>query len=237
MIVSVDCVIFGFDQELSIFLIKRTNPYFKKKWSLPGSIVFENEALDSAAERTLYELSGLEDIYLDQVGAFGDPNRTKGARILTVAFMAIIDKRKHNLGPKVKNRTFISQINEEELILEGKWFKVSEMPALPQDHSKIAISALDFLKRKFRYEPIGLELLPEKFTLEELQLLFEAIYETKLDRDNFKKQILTIKPLEKLNEYQQNGSGKKIPLYAFKKEAFANKEDKGAVFDFEPKNN
>ncbi|WP_194774825.1 NUDIX hydrolase [Pararhodonellum marinum] len=232
MIVSVDCAIFGFERELSIFLIKRTNPYFKNKWSLPGSIVFEDESLEDAAERTLYELSGLKNIYLDQVGAFGDPKRTKGARILTVSFMAIIDKSKYNLEPKVKNRTFISQTNEEELILSGKWFKLNEMPLLPQDHSEIAHTALKFLRQKFRYSPICFELLPEKFTLKELQDLYQAVYEVQLDPSNFRKKILKSNWLVELDEYSQQGSSRKARLYAFNMVLQEQGDEQEFVFDF-----
>lgn len=232
MIVSVDCAIFGFDKGLSIFLIKRTNPYFKNKWSLPGSIVFEDEALEDAAERTLYELSGLKNVYLEQVGAFGDPKRTKGVRILTVSFMAIIDKSKYNLEPKVKNRTFISQTNEEELILSGKWFRLNEMPLLPQDHSEIALTALKFLRLKFRNSPIGLELLPEKFTLKELQDLYQAVYEVQLDPSNFRKRILKSNWLVELDQYSQQASCRKARLYAFRKVVQKQGNDQEITFDF-----
>ncbi len=225
MIVSVDCAIFGFEKELSIFLIKRTNPYFKNKWSLPGSIVFEDESLEDAAARTLFELSGLENIYLNQVETFGDPKRTRGPRILTVSFMAVIDKCKYNLEPQVKNRTFISQTNEEELILEGKWFKVKDIPVLPQDHSKIALASLRYLKQKFRYGSISNELLPEKFTLKELQDLYQAIYNVELDKSNFRKKVLKNDFLVELEEFRKSDSVRKARLYSFKIGIFDNEDN------------
>ncbi|WP_114751098.1 NUDIX hydrolase [Pleomorphovibrio marinus] len=215
MYVSVDCVLFGYDKELSIFLIRRTNPYFKNKWSLPGSIIFEDESLESAAERTIYELLGLSGVKMKQVQAFGDPGRTfNKPRILTVAYLCLLDRSKHNLEVKVKNRTFISQTNEEEIILEGRWFPAIQISNLPQDHSEIARFSLNFLKESFKGGSTGLALLPDKFQIKELQKLYESIFCTNYDPSNFRKKMIKEHQLVEWKNDTIQGRGKKTKFYS-----------------------
>ncbi len=218
MYVSVDCVLFGYKSELSIFLIRRTNPYFKNKWSLPGSIIFEDESLESAAKRTVFELLGLKDVKLIQVQAFGDPERTLGKpRILTVAYLCLLNRNHYNLELKVKNRTFISQTNEEEIILEGKWFLAEELKDLPQDHLQIAQYSLNHLKEIFKNSSLGLSLLPEKFTMKELQHLYECIFGMNYDPSNFRKKMIKNHQLKEWIQWDGNGSKKKTKLYSLPK--------------------
>jgi 8-oxo-dGTP diphosphatase len=215
MYVSVDCVLFGYKKEISVFLIRRTNPYFKNQWSLPGSIIFEDESLESAAKRTVSELFGLTDLRLMQVQAFGDPERTSGKpRILTVAYLSLLDRSQLDLELKVKNRTFISQTNEEEIILEGKWFSAEKVKELPQDHLQIVHRAHNRLKEIFENSSRGLALLPERFTMRELQKLHECIFGQQYDASNFRKKMKKDHRLKEWVQKDKNGRLKKTKLYS-----------------------
>lgn len=233
MDVAVDCVIFGVEQgEVYMILVNRSNPFFTERWSLPGSTVTEDEQVESAANRTLKNLTGINGIYLDQVKVFSDPKRTPGKRIITVCFMALINKKAYALGAEGDEN---GSADKPKLKHYAQWFNVKEIPDLPLDHNEIAFQAWTLLKRKFRYEPLGFELLSEKFTLLELQQLYEAIYEVKLDKGNFRKKMLSIGHLRELEEYQQNTTHRRAKLFSFKSDYYQELLEKGVYIDIVPK--
>ena len=169
---SIDCVIFGFDDgELKILLIERNKEPFKDWWALPGYIVEQNESIDHAAERILYELTGLRDIYMDQFYTFGDVNRHPQGRVITVAYYAMIRLNGSKELKPVSNYAS-----------KAVWISVNDHPKLAFDHEKIFSRGFEKIRNKISYQPIAFELLPEKFTLTQLQQLYEVILNKKLDK-------------------------------------------------------
>ncbi len=200
--VAVDCIIFGFDQDnLRILLIKRDFEPERGKWSLMGGFLKERETLDDAANRILNKLTGLHDIYLEQLRSFSDPDRDPVDRTVSTAYYALINIEEHN----------------EELTKKhsARWFNVDEIPALIFDHNEMVDQAIRRLRFKASTEPIGFELLPEKFTMRQLQSLYEAILGQKLDKRNFIKKILNLDVLIKLDEKDMTSSKKGSFLYRF----------------------
>lgn len=222
---SVDCTIFGFqDKKLKILLVKRTNPYMNSEWALPGDNIFKDESAEEAASRILYEMSGVQNIYLDQVSAFSNVNRIKEQRIVTIAFFALVNIQRHRLKPSIK---------EAE---DAAWFDIHEVPVLPLDHNKILEVSLFKLKRRFRFEPLGYELLPIKFSLRNLQDLYESLYDIQLDNRNFRKKILSLGHLKQLNEKQENVSHRRAMLYQFNQKKYEELKKKGINVDVLPMN-
>ena len=216
---STDCVIFGFnDQQLKILLIQLDVDPGKGEWALPGSNILEEENLDDAANRVLKELTGLEDVYMEQVHAFGDVERFPLFRVITVAYYALIKPEKYKLRPGDKTR-------------DAKWFSIDDLPDLPFDHDRIIKYSLKQLKTKIRTKPIGFELLPKKFTLTQLQSLYEAIYGIEMDKRNFRRKILNLDMLVKLDEMQKNVAHRAPWLYRFDKKKYNKLKEKG--FNFE----
>ncbi|SMO79212.1 NUDIX hydrolase [Solitalea koreensis] len=217
---SVDCVIFGFDKgELKILLIERAEEPFKNFMALPGNFVYDNEDIDGAAGRILRELTSLSDIYLEQLYTFGEVNRHPQGRIITVAYFALIKVKKHILNPQVA------------FARKAEWYSVADVPALAFDHSKIFEKAYKRLQSKIRYQPIGFELLPEKFTLSQLQQLYEVILEKPIDKRNFRKKILSFGLLVELDEKQKNVSHRAAKLYKFNKSRYNNLKKMGFSFE------
>lgn len=228
--VSVDCVIFGFDGEkLKVLLIDRGQVINggadgEKIYALPGNLIREDENLDEAAERVLNELTGLHDIFLEQFGSFGDPNRlTKehdlawlksiraepDARVITVAYYSLIRADQY-------------EIHASGFAKEAFWYDIDNLPNLGFDHAEIIEGALRELKFKSKYQPLGFELLPEKFTLGQLQKLYEAILNTELDKRNFRRKILKMSFLVPLKEKQQGVPHKPARYFMFDKEKYQN---------------
>jgi ADP-ribose pyrophosphatase YjhB (NUDIX family) len=216
--VAVDCIIFGFDQEtLKILLIKRRMEPFKDQWSLMGGFVKENEGLDDAAKRITTALTGLDQVYLEQLFTFGDINRDPGGRIISVSYFALIK---------------IDDSNTEILNQNGaEWFSVKDYPELIFDHTRMIDTALNRLRRRCGAQPIGFELLPEKFTIPQLQSLYEAIFMTSLDKRNFRKKILDMNLLDKLEEKDRRNSKKGAYFYRFNKEKYLDFTQKGFRFE------
>jgi len=208
---SIDCVIFGFDEgELKILLIERNIEPFKDWWALPGYLVKENESLDLAAERILYELTGLRDIFMEQFYTFGDVDRHPQGRVITVAYYAMIRLN----GPKeLKPVTSVART--------AVWYPVKDLPKLAFDHSKIFEKGFQKIRNKIGYQPIAFELLPEKFTLTQLQHLYEVILNTTLDKRNFRKKMLNYGILKELDEKQKGVSYRAAKLYKFDKRKYA----------------
>ncbi len=200
---SVDCVVFGFENnQLEILLIKRKRNPGKGKWALPGGFILNNETLDEAAVRILAETSSVKNIYLEQVHAFSEVDRFPSRRVITVSYFALIDPEKHSLKPGIDTT-------------DAKWFGMKEKRDLPFDHETILLSALNQLKQSVQIKPIGFELLPAKFSLTQLQSLYECILGQSLDKRNFRKKILKTGLLLPLKEYQKDVSHRAARLYRF----------------------
>jgi len=216
---SVDNVIFGFDEgDLKILLIKRGAIPHKGLWALPGDLVYPKEDLNSAAARVLEELTGLQDVYLEQVRTFGAVDRHPLGRVITIAYFSLIKISDYNL-------------NASSFASKTKWHSVSKVEDLAFDHNEILEACVRRLKRRVRGRPIGFELLPPKFTLTELQHLYEAILETHLDKRNFRKKILSMNLLVDLNQTQEGVAHRPAKLYQFDKERYEEFVSLGYTFD------
>jgi 8-oxo-dGTP diphosphatase len=187
---SVDCVIFGFDEgELKALLIKRKEEPSSGMWALPGGFVEPSESLDNAAKRVLQELTGIQDMYMEQVYTFGDVNRFPLGRVISVSYYALV---------KISDYKVQATSKIEDL----SWTPLSEIKELVFDHNLILTKTLDLLKEKVKFHPVGFELLPEKFTLTQLQNLYEVIMGKQLDKRNFRKKLLGMDLIIKLDESQ-----------------------------------
>lgn len=217
--VTVDGVVFGFDEaDLKLLLIQRKLEPFKGAWALPGGFVRPEEELEVAARRELADETGITRLYLEQLYTFGGPERDPRERVISVAYYALVKLSDHAL----------QAASDAENVA---WFPVAELPALAFDHEAIVEVALKRLKGKVRYEPIGFELLPTKFTLSELQRLYEAVLEQALDKRNFRKKILGMELLEPLDEYQQDVAHRAAQYYRFNRGRYDQLKRRG--FNFE----
>jgi 8-oxo-dGTP diphosphatase len=216
---AVDCVVFGLDDaDLAVLLIRRDLEPFAGKWALPGGFVHLDETVDEAARRELLEETGLGRVYLEQLYTFGATDRDPRERVVTVAYYALVNLADHRVKAATDAR-------------EAAWFAVSDLPALAFDHDSIAATALERLRNKVRYRPVGFELLPPKFTLTMLQRLYEKVLERTLDKRNFRKKVLAMGLLEELEEVEQDVSHRAARLYRFDKKRYRELEKAG--FDFE----
>jgi 8-oxo-dGTP diphosphatase len=219
--VTVDCVVFGLDldsEDLKILLIQRSGKPFAGMWALPGGFVDMGETLEQAAKRELQEETGISRLYLEQLYTFGDPGRDPRDRVITVAYYALVKLTDH----VIKADTDASDV---------AWFGVSDLPRLAFDHAKIVGTALGRLKGKVRYQPIGFELLPAKFTLSQLQRLYEVVLERTLDKRNFRKKILGMGLLVETSEIQKDVAHRAARLYRFDEDRYRRLVQKG--FNFE----
>ncbi len=207
--VTIDCVVFGLDEddELKILLIQRAIDPFENRWALPGGFVHIDESLEEAAARELSEETGLHDIFLEQLYTFGDPGRDPRTRVVTVAYYALVNLRDHPVQAASDARN-------------AAWFATDDMPDLAFDHDRILAAALERLRGKIRYMPIGFELLPRKFTLRQLQALYEKILDRRLDKRNFRKKILRMNIIEDLDEIEQDVAHRAARLYRFDKKHY-----------------
>jgi 8-oxo-dGTP diphosphatase len=216
---TVDCVVFGLDEsELKVLLIQRALEPFKGRWALPGGFVRVDETVDDAARRELVEETGLKNVFLEQLYTFGAINRDPRERVVSVAHFALVKLSDH------RARAATDAANAE-------WFPVSKVLALAFDHADILTIALARLKGKVRYEPIGFELLPPRFTLSQLQHLYEAILEKDLDKRNFRKKVLGFGLLVPLKQMQMTGRHRPAQLFSFDAEKYAKLKKRG--FNFE----
>jgi 8-oxo-dGTP diphosphatase len=217
LIVAVDCIILGFDgKELKALLIKRGFEPELGKWSLMGGFVSKDESADEAAIRVLHQLTGLSDIYMEQVYCFADVNRDAAGRVVSIAYFALINISNYN-----------DQLQQDH---EAKWFSLNKIPDLIFDHSQMVMKAKERLQQKVTNHPIGFELLPVKFTLPQLQNLYEAIFEMPLDKRNFMRKILSLNILTKLEEKEKETSRKGAFYYIFDKERYDKLEHEGMSF-------
>jgi len=217
--ISIDCIIFGFNNGvLEALLVKHAIGDSKGEWGLPGGIIYENESTDDAAQRSLRELTGLENIFLEQIKAFGEPNRIPLNRVITIGYYALINREEYD----VKAGLTVS---------EAKWYKIDSIPNLIYDHNEILDFGLKKLQNRILNAPIGFNLLPEKFTLLQLMHLYEEILGKELDKSNFRRKILKMKLLVALDEKQQDVSHRAAKLYQFDSDIYEKLSRKG--FNFE----
>lgn len=215
---SVDCVIFGFDEsKLKVLLIRSDLKNFHGKWSLLGDLVFPNEDLDAAAYRILKQRTGLNDVYLEQVHTFGNVSRHPAGRVVSVAYYSLINVQHHKLN-----------ILENEL----HWHDVKNVTELAFDHQQIFDTCLQQLQKRVQEHPLGFNLLPKKFSLRELQNLYEAILDIKMDRRNFRKKFFAMDFLKDINEMEQDVAHRPGKLYKFDFEKYEKKKKKMIGIDF-----
>ncbi|MUP46045.1 NUDIX domain-containing protein [Gramella sp. BOM4] len=217
VLLALDCIIFGFDkEELKILLIKRDFEPEKGKWSLIGGFLKKEENLDEAADRILKKLTGLNNVYLEQLHSYSKIDRDPVERTISVAYYALINIEEHN----------------EKLIDQygAKWFSISEAPGLIFDHDTMVKHAISRLRYKTSKEPVGFELLPPKFTMKQLQTLYECILDEKLDKRNFINKINAMDILVKLDEKDMSSSRKGSFLYNYDQKKYLANKAKG--FDF-----
>ncbi len=218
---TIDCVVFGLDIEesdLKVMLIQRDIPPFEGRWALPGGFVRINETLEETALRELREETGIEKVFLEQLFSFGEVNRDPRERVVTVAYYALVNLNEHQIQATTDAR-------------KAAWFSVIDLPKLAFDHDRIVEVALKRLKGKVRYEPIGFELLPKKFSLSQLQKLYEIVLERPLDRRNLRKKILSMGLLIDLHEVQEDVSHRAARLYQFDEKKYRQLKRRG--FNFE----
>ena len=202
--VSVDCIIFGFDEgHLRILIGKRQMDPGRGEWSLYGGFVNHNESVDEAASRVLYELTGIENIYMKQVHTFGAVDRDPGERVISVAYCALINVKDYDQ----------SLLEEHEV----QWVDLEKLPKLYSDHNKMVNKAITMLRRRINTEPLSFNLLPELFTLTQLQHVNEAILGEEIDKRNFRKKIKTIDFIEKTDLIDKETSKRGAALYRFNK--------------------
>lgn len=216
---AVDCVVFGLDDEdLKLLLIQRDAPPFQGKWALPGGFVRVDESVDDAARRELAEEAGITRVFLEQLYTFGAIDRDPRERVVSVAYYALVKLSDHRIVAATDAR-------------DAAWFAATDLPTLSFDHDRIADTALERLRGKVRYQPIGFELLPPKFTLSQLQRLYEIILERALDKRNFRKKVLGMDLLVELDEVEQDVAHRAARLYTFDKKRYRELERAG--FNFE----
>ncbi len=216
---TVDIVVFALDaEELQVMLIERDLPPFEGAWALPGGFVRVDESLDEAARRELQEETGLTEIFLEQLYTYGDLQRDPRERVVTVAFFALVNLEGHDVRSSTDARN-------------AAWFAVNDVPNLAFDHQMILDKAHKRLRSTVRYQPIGFELLPAKFTLRQLQHLYEVILERELDKRNFRKRVLGMQIVKETNEIEKDVAHRAARLYQFDKRKYHQLSKKG--FNFE----
>ena len=205
--VSVDCIIFGFDEgKLRVLIGRRHMDPGRGEWSLYGGFVHSDESINDATNRVLFDLTGLRNLYMRQVGAFGSVDRDPGERVISIAYYALINVKDY----------------EDELRKEHgvEWVNIDEIPELYSDHNEMIRKARKLMRQKISSEPIGFRLLPSLFTLSQLQKLYEAVHGEDLDKRNFRKRIKEMDFIEKTGLIDKTGSKRGAYLYRFNKRAY-----------------
>jgi ADP-ribose pyrophosphatase YjhB (NUDIX family) len=207
VLVSVDCIIFGFDEgKLKILIGRRKYNPGRGEWSLYGGFVAADEDVDDAAKRTLYELTGMRHIYMNQVGAFGRVDRDPGERVVSIAYYALIN---------------VSEYDEKLRLEHGlEWVDVDNMPQLYSDHNEMVSKAHRLMQDKLKTEPVGFRLLPRLFTLTQLQRLYEVVYGAELDKRNFRKRVKDMDFIEKTELIDKKSSKRGAYLYRFNRRIY-----------------
>ena len=216
--VTTDCVIFGFNGErLQVLLIERGIEPYKGRWAFPDGFLKMDEAAEEGALRELKEETGLENAYIQQLHTFSDPNRDPRERVITIAYYALVR---------------IQEVKGGDDAASARWFPLDEIPPLAFDHDYILRMATQRLREQIHFQPIGFELLPEKFTIKELQSLYEAILEINFDRRNFAKKMLHLEILTELDETIWPTPKREAKLYKFNSEKYEELKRKGFRIEF-----
>lgn len=216
---SIDCLIFGFKKnDLDILLVQHGEGISKGKWALPGGWIKYNESIDDSAHRILKDLTGVSNLFLEQLRAFGDTERYPSKRVITIVYYALVKPEDYKIHPGFT-------------AADAQWFKLSSIPTLPYDHAKILKAGIEHLRHKVRHEPVGFNLLPKKFTLLQLQELYEAILQKKLDKPNFRRKLMKMNLLEQCKEKQTDVSHRAANLFRFDKRIYDKLKEKGFTFE------
>ena len=218
---TVDCVIFGLnldEESLKVMLIERDVEPFAGMWAIPGGFVRNGETLSEAAMRELREETGITDVFLEQLYTFGDPGRDPRGWIVSVGYYALVSPEKHSIRATTDAR-------------QARWFPVTSVPRLAFDHAEILATALGRIRGKLTYAPIGFELLAEKFTIKQLQKLYEIVLDRKLDNRNFRKKIFAMDVLRELNEKQKGVAHRAARLYKFDERKYKQLIRRGLNFE------
>ena len=219
--VAVDCVIFGLDLEtkdLKVMLIERDLEPYAGMWAIPGGFVRRGESLEQAAARELDEETGIRNVFLEQLYTFGDPGRDPRGWVLSVAYYALVSPEGHRVVARTDAR-------------QAAWFTVKRLPRLAFDHARIVRAALERLRGKLSYAPVGFELLPRKFTVRQLQNLYEIVIGRKLDNRNFRKKIFGMDLLRELDEMQHGVPHRAARLYSFDERKYKQLVKQGLAFE------
>ncbi|HEX8844600.1 MAG TPA: NUDIX domain-containing protein [Pyrinomonadaceae bacterium] len=218
---TVDCVIFGLDldeESLKVLLVERDLEPFAGMWAIPGGFVRQGETLEGAAARELEEETGITQVFLEQLYTFGDPGRDPRGWVVSVAYYALVSPEKHTVQAATDAR-------------QARWFSVNSLPGLAFDHALILRTALLRIRGKLSYAPIGFELLPQKFTIKQLQKLYEIVLGAKLDNRNFRKKIFGMDVLRELDEMQQGVPHRAARLYKFDERKYRQLIKRGLNFE------
>ncbi len=218
---TVDCVIFGLDldeETLKVMLIQRDVAPYEGVWAIPGGFVRPGETLMQAATRELEEETGIKDVFLEQLYTFGDPDRDPRGWIVSVAYYALVSPDKHDIRATADAR-------------EAQWFPVTSVPRLAFDHEEILARALERIRGKLTYAPLGFELLPQKFTIKQLQKVYEIVLGRTLDNRNFRKKIFAMDVLRELGEVQKGVPHRAARLYKFDERKYNQMIKRGLSFE------
>ena len=217
-LVAVDCIVFGFDsKEIKLLLFKRRVEPLKGEWSLVGAFIKKHLTIEDGAKQILFESTGLKDVYLKELKTYSDLERDPGERVISIAYYSLIRIDEFDIESVEK--------------YNAHWFGLDEIPELILDHGQMVVDAITNLRQKTKYLPIGFNLLPEKFTIPQLQVLYECIYKKKLDNRNFRKKLLSFNILEKTDEKDKSSSKKGAFLYKFDQNKFDSFISKGYSFE------
>ncbi|HIC8644197.1 TPA: NUDIX hydrolase [Elizabethkingia meningoseptica] len=218
--VAVDAVVFGYfeKEDLQILLIKRKIEPFKGSWALPGGLVLDDEDLDDAVKRELYEEAGIKPDFLEQLYSFGNVGRDPRNRVVSVAYLGLVNPSYFEL--------FADSDAED-----AQWFSIHKLPQLAFDHQKIIDTALKRLRTKIQYQPIGFNLLNEEFPFSDLENLYKAIIGQEIDRRNFRKKIMSYGLLNETNNFKKEGSGRPGKMFTFNQEEYKALEEQGFYFE------
>ena len=216
--VTTDCVIFGFDgTRLQVLLVQRGIDPYKGRWAFPGGFLKMDESCEQGALRELQEETGLTGAYIEQFHTFSDPLRDPRERVITIAYSALVK---------------IQQVRGGDDAARADWFALDEVPPLAFDHDMILREALKRLRERIHFEPVGFELLPEKFTMKQLQNLYEAILDVRFDRRNFTKKMLHFNILKQLDEKVKPTPKREANLYSFNIDSYNELKQKGFRLEF-----
>lgn len=219
ILLSVDAVVFGYEAEnISVLLIKRKYEPFKGQWAIPGGFVTNDESLEQAVERELFEETGVKINYLEQLYTFGKPDRDPRGRVVSVAYFGLVRPNSF----RIHASTDAEQV---------QWFNIKDLPQLAFDHKDILKTAIARLQAKITYEPIGFELLDTKFPFSDLEKLYTTLLGRPIDRRNFRKKILGINVLDELDEKVSKGSGRPANLFKFNQKRYFQLKKEGIIFE------